>query len=57
MVTKKTLRTREGEQAFKKNKFGTAVDLNKCLKQIKLPSSLHTWAPISDLPSNISTTV
>ena len=56
MVTKKTLRTRKRE-VFKKNRFGTAVDPNKCLKQIKLPRSLHTWAPISDLPSNISSMV
>ena len=26
--------------------FATALDLNKCLKQIKLPISHNTWAPI-----------
>ena len=31
------------------------VDLNKCLKQVKLPISLYMRASISELPSNIST--
>ena len=45
MVTQKTLRN-----------FETAVDLNNCLKQIKVPISIHTCAFISDLPSNLSIT-
>ena len=28
-------------------KFGTAVDLNKCLKQVKLASSLYVYTPIT----------
>ena len=36
-------------------KFATYVDLNKCLKQIKLPISLRTCAPITELPSGKST--
>ena len=31
-------------------KFASAVDLTKCLEQIKLPISLHTCAAISELP-------
>ena len=34
MVTQNTILTREGEQIF--FKFSTSVDLNKCLKQIKV---------------------
>ena len=26
--------------------FYCSLDLDKCLKQIKLPITLHTWAPI-----------
>ena len=33
----------------------TAVDVDKCLKQIKLPILRHTCASYSELPSNIST--
>ena len=29
--------------------FATALDLKKCLKQIKIPISLHTCAPMSEL--------
>ena len=32
-------------------------NLSKCLKQIKLPISHHTWESISKFPSNISTIV
>ena len=46
MVTQNTERRR-------KNVF--CVDLNICLKLIKLPISLYTCATISELPSNIST--
>ena len=55
MVTQKMLRT------YKENwpflfffffRFATALDLNKCLNQIKYTDFT---TPISDLPSNIST--
>ena len=48
----------EHELRVKENnfKFITAVDLNKCLKQIDLPISLHTCEPISELLSNVSIT-
>ena len=36
-------------------KFANDIDLNKCLKHIKLPSLLLPRATISELPSNIST--
>ena len=38
-----------------KIRFMTALDLNKCLKLIKLQRLLLTFALISKLPSNIST--
>ena len=38
-------------------KFETSFDLNKCLKQIKLPGFFHACTPISELSSNISTMV
>ena len=37
--------------------FATALDLNRCLKQTKFPISLHTYASISEKPSNISAVV
>ena len=37
--------------------FAAAIDVNKCLKQIELPISLHMCASIYELPSNISTTI
>ena len=37
--------------------FAIAIDLNNHLKQVKLPISLYTCAPISWLPSNIRTIV
>ena len=37
-------------------KFLTSIDLDKRLKQIKLPILLYTCAPFSVLPFNISTT-
>ena len=57
MVTNKTLRTDKGKQVCFENdfKFANPVDLNKCLKQTKLPILLYTCAHISELPSNIST--
>ena len=36
-------------------KSATALDLNKCLKQVELPISIHRCTPISELP--ISTLV
>ena len=35
--------------------FATAVDQDKCLKLIKLSISKLTFAPIIEVPSNIST--
>ena len=50
MVNKITLRTCKGKQAFllKKDwKFIAAIDLYKCLKQIKISILLYTCVPIS----------
>ena len=46
------LRRYERKQVFPEISFKcvTTLDLNKCLKQIKYPRSLHTGAPISELP-------
>ena len=48
-----------GKQEFTKMffRFATVPDLYKCLKQIKLLTSLHACAPISKLPSKISTMI
>ena len=48
MVTQNTLRTYEEKRDFFEInfRFATALDLNKCLKQIKLTISLHACAPI-----------
>ena len=48
----------EGKQGLLKIKSisTTAVDLNKCLKQIKLPVLIYRFAPIFEL-SKISTMV
>ena len=57
MVTQNMLRTFEGKYDFseeKKIRFMTALDLNECLIQIKEPRSIHMCAPISVLPSNVS---
>ena len=35
-------------------KFDAASEVNKCLKQIKLPKSLHICALRSEIPSNIN---
>ena len=53
MVTQITLCTYEEKEVRKKIRFVTALSLNKCLKQIKLPRWLYSCTPISDLPSNI----
>ena len=57
MVTQSTLRTYDGKQVLMEIffKLTTALDLKKSPKQIKLPISLFTWAPISELPSKMST--
>ena len=59
MVTQNILRMCKDKKDFSDIKFGypTILDLNKCLKQIKLQISLRTCAPIYELPSNISTMV
>ena len=59
MVPQKTLRTCEENRSyfiFYLN-LETSVELNKCLKQIKLPIELYTCALFSELPSNISTMI
>ena len=50
MVTQKILRMHERKKVFSdiKIRFVSALDLINCLKQIE-------YAPISELPSNIST--
>ena len=45
---KKTYRTFKENQVCFENKF--EIDLNLCLKQIKLLCSLHTCAIMSELP-------
>ena len=59
MVTQDMLRTYKGKNIFfaEKNRFVTALEINKCLKQIKYQRSLHTCTPLSELPSNISTMI
>ena len=60
MITRNTLRTCEGNQVFseeEKIRFVTALDLNKCLSQIRKQISLRTCAPISELPSNVSSMI
>ena len=39
--------------SFKKIRFETALNLNKCLNQIKYPISPHTCTPISELRSKM----
>ena len=52
MVTQNMLRTCEGKQDLSEINFEfVTLDLSKSLEQIKLPISLHTCAPISELPS------
>ena len=50
MVAHNKLRICEGNKIFQ---FESAVDVNKCLKQIELTNSQHTCALHSKLPSNI----
>ena len=53
MITQNTLRTCEEIQVFHEINFifVTAFDVNRCVKQIKLPILLHTCSSISGLPS------
>ena len=51
MVTQDALRTGEGTRPFYENHFYGAVDVQKCLKQIKSLITLYMWAHISELPS------
>ena len=51
MVTKNMFCAQEGKQVG----FVTALNLIKCCKKIKLQRFILTCAPISDLPSDIST--
>ena len=55
MVTQALLRASERNKVCFENNliFATALDLNKCLEQIKSPRLLHTCAPTSELPFNI----
>ena len=57
MVTQNTLRTCLVRKIYSEDKFefSTALDLNKCLQQIKLPILLYMGASISKLPANIIT--
>ena len=57
MVTQNMLHTHEGKYDFFSGMFRNvlALDLNRCVKQIKKARSIHTCAPISELPPNIST--
>ena len=48
------MRERKREFVEKYFKFATAVDLNKCFKQINSPNSLYICALILELPSNTS---
>ena len=48
----------KGKGVFLKiNVFENVVDPNNCIKQKKIPISLKKFAPIFELPSNISTMV
>ena len=58
MVTHYMLRTQAGKWVFsgKNTRFVTALDVIKCLKQVKKPSVFClTCATVNELPSNIST--
>ena len=43
------------KRIFKKIHFATDLDINKCLKQIRLMYCLHMCTHFSELPFNIST--
>ena len=55
MVTQNMLRKHVGKYVFseKNVSFVTALDLNKCLTQIKYPRSPRACAPSSKLPYNL----
>ena len=57
MLLRTMLRTHEGKPSEEKNLFVTALDLIRCLKQIKYKRLLLMCAPIPGLTSNISTMV
>ena len=46
-------------RSFLKKKIGfeTALDVIKCLKQIKQPRLVHTYVPIYELPAKIITMI
>ena len=49
---------KENESFLERNlRFVTTLELNKCLKQIRLSILLNTLTPISELPSNLSTAI
>ena len=54
MVNTNTLRACQEKQKLY-FKIATTVNVNNCLKQIRLSLSLCSCAPISELPTNIST--
>ena len=56
MVAQNMLRKCEEKKVFGdiNVKFATNIYINNCLKQIKLPNWIHTWTPISELPSYIT---
>ena len=58
MVTQNMWRTRVGKYVFSEEKkiFGTALDLVKCLKQVKWQKLLLPSTRNSELPSNILVT-
>ena len=60
MVDQNMIRTHEGKWVFsegKKSRFVTALDLIKCLKEIKYQRFLLKYATISELPSETITMV
>ena len=58
ILSKKITQNAGRKQDFSEKKtfrIAAALDLNKCLKQVKLLISLHMFAPLSELTSNINT--
>ena len=53
----RTYYARVKENRKKKIKKSTALDLNKCLKQIKFVYTLQTCAPCFELPSDVRTMI
>ena len=54
MVTKNELRTCERKNIFLENNLKFTADLNKCLKQVKVPIVIYKSALISEEPSDMS---